>query len=130
MRFFMFSEKSIFDPILAPTWLHFGTQNPTKSTQKSIPRSIQKMIDFFRLMFYPSWLRFRTQVGTQEALKTVPKRLQDAPKTPPRHFKSHKSTQNQNLIDFSSDPGGYPIGRSDGVCPLHLIFKVCWPMLV
>ena len=49
----------------------------------------------------------------QDDPKTTPRR----PKTPPRQPKSHKSTQNQNLIDFSSDPGRYPIGRSDGVPP-------------
>ena len=42
----MFSETSIFDPILVPTWLHFGIPNPLKSNQKSIPRGIRKMIDF------------------------------------------------------------------------------------
>ena len=37
---------SIFDPILTPIWLHFGTKNPSKSNKKSIPRGIKKMIDF------------------------------------------------------------------------------------
>ena len=37
---------TIFDPILVPTWLHFGTQNPPKSIQKSIPRCIKKMMHF------------------------------------------------------------------------------------
>ena len=54
----------------------------------------------------------------QDDPKTTPRR----PKTPPRQPKSHKSTQNQNLIDFSSDPGRYPIGRSDGVPPPALNF--------
>ena len=77
-------------------------------------------------IFCPGWLHFGTQVVTQEPLKTVPERPQDAPKTPPRQPKSHKSTQNQNLIDFSSDPGGYPIGRSDGVPPPALNFQSLW----
>ena len=105
MRFFMFSEKSIFDPILVPTWLHFGTQNPPKSTQKSIPRDIKKMIDFWIDLL----LKLETQFGTQEPLKTVPERPQDAPKTPPRQPKSHKSTQGRNLVHFwSQSPMGYP----------------------
>ena len=66
---------SIFDPILVPTWLDFGTQNPPKSTQKSIPRGIKKMmhfcIDFWAILapfWDPSWGHvgyfFRLQGGT------------------------------------------------------------------
>ena len=49
---------SIFDPILVPTWLDFGTQNPPKSTQKSIPRGIKKMMHFcidFLSILAPTW---------------------------------------------------------------------------
>ena len=56
----------IFDPILVPTWLHFGIQNPLKSTQKSIPRGIRKMIDFC-IDVWPSWLQFGNQVGAMLA---------------------------------------------------------------
>ena len=63
----------------------------------------------FGPIFCPSWLHVGTQVGTQEPLKTVPKRPQDAPKTPPRQPKSHKSTQDRNLVHFwSQSPMGYP----------------------
>ena len=66
---------SIFDPILASTWLDFSTQNPPKSTQKSIPRGIKKMmhfcIDFLSILaptWDPSWGHvghfFRTRGGT------------------------------------------------------------------
>ena len=49
---------SIFDAILVPTWLHFGTQNAIKSSQKSIPRGIKFLIDFcidFFFILAPSW---------------------------------------------------------------------------
>ena len=62
----------------------------------------------------------RPQNAPRRPHKTTPRR----PKTSPRQPKSHKSTQNQNLIDFLSDPGRYPIGRSDGVPPLPSTFSV------
>ena len=37
----------IFGSILVPTWLHFGSPNPPKSSQKSIPRGINFLIDFY-----------------------------------------------------------------------------------
>ena len=37
----------IFDSMLVPTWLHFGSQNRLKSFQKSIPRGINFLIDFY-----------------------------------------------------------------------------------
>ena len=87
MRFFVFSEKSMFDPILVPTWLHFGTQNPPKSTQKSIPRGIQKMIDFWidflpklAPFWDPSWDPRAAQDGPKTPPKTLPRRHQDSPR--------------------------------------------------
>ena len=87
MRFFVFSEKSMFDPILVPTWLHFGTQNTPKSMKKSIPRGIQKMIDF-RIDFLPklapfwdpSWEPRAAQDGPKTLPKTLPRRPQDSPR--------------------------------------------------
>ena len=62
MRFFTFSENPIFDPILMPTWLHFGTKIPPRSIQKSIPRGINFLIDFnidfvsiFARFWKPTW---------------------------------------------------------------------------
>ena len=112
MRFFVFSEKSMFDPILVPTWLHFGTQNPPKSTQKSIPRGIQKMsvfwIDFLPKLapfWDPSW----DPRAAQDGPKTPPRNFFKLSKTPPRQPKSHKSTQDRNLVHFwSQSPMGYP----------------------
>ena len=78
MRFFVFSEKSMFDPILVPTWLHFGTQNPPKSTQKSIPRGIQKMIDV--------WIDFLLKLAPFWDPSWDPRAAQDGPKTPPKTF--------------------------------------------
>ena len=87
MRFFVFSEKSMFDPILVPTWLHFGTQNPPKSKQKSIPRGIQKMIDFWidvlpklAPFWDPSWDPRAAQDGPKTPPKTLPRRHQDSPR--------------------------------------------------
>ena len=48
--------RSIYDAILVPTWLHFGSQNRLKSDQISIRRGIQKQIDFqigFLIMLAP-----------------------------------------------------------------------------
>ena len=47
-----------FDPILNSTWLYFGTQNPTKSFQKSISEGIDFLIDFgidICTVLAPSW---------------------------------------------------------------------------
>ena len=78
MRFFVFSEKSMFDPILVPTWLHFGARNPPKSMKKSIPRGIQKMIDF--------WIDFLTKLAAFWDPSWDPRAAQDGPKTPPKTF--------------------------------------------
>ena len=37
----------IFSSILVPTWLYFGSPNLAKSSQKSIPRGINFLIDFY-----------------------------------------------------------------------------------
>ena len=58
--FFMFSEKSMFDAVLLLTYLHFPSQNPPKSSQKSIPRGIKFLIDVW-IVFY--W--FGLDVGGQ-----------------------------------------------------------------
>ena len=47
----------IFGSILVPTWLHFDYQNPSKSSQKSIPRGINFLIDF-GIEFLSIWARF------------------------------------------------------------------------
>ena len=57
---------SIFDPILTPIWLHFGTKNPPKSIPKSIPRGIKKMIDFC-IDFYEFLIDFGGQLGAMLA---------------------------------------------------------------
>ena len=108
---------------LIPFWCQLGSiwapkihKNPSKSKSQE---ASQKW-SIFGSIFCPSWLHVGTQVGTQEPLQTVPKRLQDAPKTPRRQPKSHKSTQDRNLVHFwFQSPMGYP--------PLASIFKVCSP---
>ena len=37
----------ILGAISVPTWLHFGSQNPPKSSPKSIPRGTNFLIDFY-----------------------------------------------------------------------------------
>ena len=46
MRFFTFSENSIFDSILVPTCFHFPSKNPSKSHQNPILRGIAFLINF------------------------------------------------------------------------------------
>ena len=46
MRFFTFSENSIFDAILVPTCFHFPSKNPSKSHQNPILRGIVFLINF------------------------------------------------------------------------------------
>ena len=42
----LFANHIDFWSIWVPTWLHFGSQKPSKSFQKSIPRCIKFLIDF------------------------------------------------------------------------------------
>ena len=92
MGFFVFSETSKFDPILVPTWLHFGTQNA-----KSI--KIHENIDSKRHPKNDRFLdRFFAQVGSMLGPKLGPKsrskRFQNAPKTlPRRHEDSPRATR-------------------------------------
>ena len=80
---------SIFDPMLVPTWLHFGIQIPPISDQKSIPRGTKndRFLD-----------RFFVEVGSNLGPKLGPKsrsrRAQNAPKTlPRRHQDSPRATR-------------------------------------
>ena len=91
--------------------------------RQNAPRRLQDAHKTAQEALRPPPRRLQTP---QDASKTSPRRPKTTPrrpKTPPRQPKSHKSTQNQNLIDFSSDPGRYPIGRSDGVPPPALNFQ-------
>ena len=94
MHFFVFSEKSMFNPILVPTWLHFGTQNPPKSTQKSIPRGIQKMIDF--------WIDFLPKLAPFWDPSWDPRAAQDGPKTPPRRHQDSPRAIRASKIEIWS----------------------------
>ena len=63
-------------------WSHFGANlapfwHP-KSTQKSIPRGIQKMIDF--------WIDFLPKLAPFWDPSWDPRAAQDGPKTPPKTF--------------------------------------------
>ena len=68
-----------------PTWLHFGTQNPIKSSQKSIPRGIKFLIDFcidFFFILAPSWHPSWGHVGHLFRAKTPPRRPKTSPEQP------------------------------------------------
>ena len=63
-----------FGSILVPTWLHFGSQNLQKSSQKSIPGGINFLIDLYIDFFIdfcsileanlrPCWPHFRSKWG-------------------------------------------------------------------
>ena len=110
MRFFVFSEKSMFDPILVPTWLHFGTQNPPKSMKKSIPRDIQKMIDF--------WIDFLPKLAPFWDPCWDPRAAQDGPKTPPRRHQDSPRATRVNFNWFFARPRGVPHRTVRwGTCP-------------
>ena len=97
-----------------PTWLHFRTQNPSKSMKKSIPRGLQKMIDFwidFLPKLAPFWDPCWDPRAAQDGPKTSPRIFFKFSKTPPGQLKSHKSIQDRNLVHFwSQKPMGYPPG--------------------
>ena len=51
---------------MVPTWLHFPCQNPSKTSQKSIPRGINFLIDFwmdFLSILAPTWGPTWSHVG-------------------------------------------------------------------
>ena len=94
-------EKRIFslnrafrnvDPMLVPTWLHFGSQNPAKSIPKSIPRGINKIIDFWiniGTILAPFWEPTWGHVGAQDG----PRAAQEPPKRHPRGVQEAPGTR-------------------------------------
>ena len=56
----------IVGSIFVPTWLHFGSPNPPTSSQKSIPRGINFLIDFY-IDFSSILLVFGSQLGAMLA---------------------------------------------------------------
>ena len=62
----MFSEKSIFDPILMPTWLHLETtihQHPFKNKSQEASKKLSHVLS----MCLSRWLRFGSQGGAMLA---------------------------------------------------------------
>ena len=55
----MLKLTSIFDPILGPIWLHFGSQNRPKSVKNTVSKSILFLINFK--------LQFLTNFGPNDA---------------------------------------------------------------
>ena len=73
--FSLFKIRSIFDPILVPTLLHFPSPNPPKSYQTSILKGIDCLLDF-RIVFFhagsilgpklgPCWPHFCSKGGSR-----------------------------------------------------------------
>jgi hypothetical protein len=83
--FHTFQDKSDFDPILAPTWLHFPSKNRPKIRQNRIFKGIQKMINFgivFDAILAPTWGHLGAQVGAMLGSKTALEPPKMPPKTP------------------------------------------------
>ena len=79
MRFFTFSENSIFDAILVPTCFHFPSKNLSKSHQNPILIGIVFLINFY--------IDFKTAQEGSKTTQDAPRRRskrQDGPKRPPR----------------------------------------------
>ena len=77
--FTLFKIRSIFNPILVPTWLHFPSPNPLKSVQKPILKGIDFLIEF--------GIDFKTAQEGPKTAQDAPRRRskrQDGPKRPPR----------------------------------------------
>ena len=80
-----FKIRSIFDPILAPTWLHFPSKNRTNILQNRIFKGIPKMINFgivFDAILAPTWGHLGAQVGAMLGPKTALEPPKMPPKTP------------------------------------------------
>ena len=95
------------DAILVPTWLHFPSQNPPKSTKKSIPRCIKFWIDFstdFSSMLARFWRPTWSHVGHL----FLPRAVQNGPQHPPKATKTAKSLK--NFENEPQKPMGYPSG--------------------
>ena len=78
-----FKIRTIFDPFLAPTWLHFPSKNPTKILQNRIFKGILKINDFgvvFGAILAPTWGHLGAQVGAMLGSKTA----LEPPKMPPK----------------------------------------------
>ena len=100
---------SHFGANLAPFWHPKSTKIHAKIDSKRHPKNDR----------FPD--RFFAQVGSILGPKLGPKSRsrrsqnvpQDTPKTPPRQPKSHKSTQDRNLVHFwSQSPMGSPLPAS------------------
>ena len=72
--------RSIFGPILVPTWLHFGSQNRPKFTKNQISKSIKK-IDWFLNRFY---IDFGSTLGGKLGWPRCDFRGQDGPNLGPK----------------------------------------------
>ena len=79
-----FKIRTIFDPILAPTWLHFPSKNRPKILQNRMFKGIQKMIDLgmvFGAMFAPTWNHLGARVGAILTSKNAQELPHKAPRT-------------------------------------------------
>ena len=69
--------RSTFGEFLVPTWLHFASQNPTKTFPKPTPRGTKILIDFciaFLSFLAPLWPPTWGQLGAQDGFKIEKRR--------------------------------------------------------
>ena len=88
---------SISDTILMPTCLHFPSQNPPKSHQKSILAGIDFLIDFC-IDFFSIWARFWSPTWRQVGFKN---RSGGHPKCLPRRAWEPQAAQTPSRPRFS-----------------------------
>ena len=79
---FEFSSWSLLGPILDQFWLHFGSQNPTKSAPRGLQSrskkwsknllSLGSIFKRFLVIFGPKWKYFFAAVKSQKSEKSEP----------------------------------------------------------
>ena len=102
--FTLFKIRSIFNPILVPTWLHFPSQNPSKSLQKPILKGIDFLIDF-DIDFKTAQEGPKTAQDGDPSAKTAPRGPQDGPKMAPRGPKSSDRIRVFSILAAKSPQG-------------------------
>ena len=98
--------RMIFDTILVPTWLHFASPNPPKSSKNRFQEA-SKFWSCFWSFFNGICLRFGSQVGAMLATFFEPRCPQDTPRCPQDGHLGAKRVQNRIFIDFWSILDGF-----------------------
>ena len=104
-----FLQVSIFDPILEPTWLHFGSQNPSKSMKNLIQNRSKNGVENggpLGIDFASILVDFGGQVGSKNRSKIDPKR-----------YRKNDGKKKASWRPLGAPPGGMrraPGGRKRG----------------